>query len=55
MSGTDCPVVESPEFLLAALEQASDAVVVVDDDLRVRQFNAAAEQIWGIPRAQILG
>ncbi len=55
MSAYDCPVVESPEFLLAALEQAKDAVVVVDNDLRVRQFNAAAEQIWGIPRAQILG
>ncbi len=51
----DCPAVETPEFLLAALEQASDAVVIVDSDHRVRYFNAAAERIWGFSRARILG
>src|SRR3981189_1022604 len=51
----DCPAVETPEFLLAALEQANDAVVIVDSDHRVRHFNAAAERMWGLPRAGILG
>src|SRR5882757_1657525 len=51
----DCPAVETPEFLFAALEQASDAVVIVDSDRRVRHFNAAAERIWGFSRAEVLG
>src|SRR3978361_2369899 len=51
----DCPAVETPEFLLAALEQASDAVVIVDSDHRVRHFNAAAERIWGLSREEVLG
>ena len=48
-------VVEPPEFLLAALERANDAVVIVDSDLRVSYFNAAAERIWGRDRAEVLG
>ncbi|SDJ04632.1 MULTISPECIES: EAL domain-containing protein [Bradyrhizobium] len=55
MRADDCPAVETPEFLLAALEQASDAVVIVDSDRRVRHFNAAAERIWGFSRAEVLG
>jgi diguanylate cyclase (GGDEF)-like protein/PAS domain S-box-containing protein len=55
MRAYDCPAVESPEFLLAALERAGDAVVIVDSDLRVSHFNAAAELIWDLPRAQIIG
>jgi diguanylate cyclase (GGDEF)-like protein/PAS domain S-box-containing protein len=55
MRADDYPAVETPEFLLAALEQASDAVVIVDSDRRVRHFNAAAERIWGLPRADVLG
>ena len=55
MRADDCPAFETPEFLLAALDQASDAVVIVDDDLRVRHFNTAAEQTWAIPRAKVLG
>lgn len=51
----DCPAVETPEFLLAALDQASDAVVIVDSDRRVHHFNAAAERIWGFSRADVLG
>ncbi len=47
----DYPAVETPDFLLAALEQANDAVVIVDGDLRISHFNAAAELIWEIPRA----
>jgi hypothetical protein len=42
MLGHDRSVLEAPEFLLAALERANDAVVIVDADLRVSHFNAAA-------------
>src|SRR5882757_2483477 len=55
MRADDCPAVETPEFLLAALDQASDAVVIVDSDHRVHHFNAAAERIWGFSRADVLG
>jgi diguanylate cyclase (GGDEF)-like protein/PAS domain S-box-containing protein len=48
-------VVETPDVLLAALERANDAVVIVDRDLRVAHFNAAAELIWGLDRTEVLG
>ena len=51
----DQPLAEAPDVLLAALEQANDAVVVVDSDLRVSHFNAAAELIWQRDRAEVLG
>ena len=55
MRASDCPTVDTTEFLLAALEQASEAVVIIDSDLRVSHFNAAAETIWGVARDDILG
>ena len=55
MRASDYPTVDTSEFLLAALEQASEAVVIIDGDLRVRHFNAAAESIWGVAREDILG
>jgi diguanylate cyclase (GGDEF)-like protein/PAS domain S-box-containing protein len=55
MRASDSTAVESPEFLLAALEQAADAVLILDGDLRVSHCNAAAELIWGSPRAELLG
>ena len=55
MRASDYPTVETTEFLLAALERANEAVVIVDSDLRIRQFNAAAEKIWGVRRADVLG
>ncbi len=55
MRADDCPAVETPEFLLAALEQANDAIVIIDSDHRVRHFNAAAERIWGFSRTDVLG
>ena len=55
MRASDCPTVDTPEFLLAALEQASEAVVIIDSDLHVSHFNAAAESIWGVARGDILG
>jgi PAS domain S-box-containing protein len=55
MRAYDGPVVETPDFLLAALERANEAVVIVDRDLRVTHFNAAAELIWQLDRAEVLG
>ncbi|MCK1515280.1 EAL domain-containing protein [Bradyrhizobium sp. 190] len=55
MRASGYPTVETPEFLLAALEQASEAVVIVDSDLRVSHFNAAAGLIWGVRREEVLG
>ena len=55
MRAHDDPPVETPDVLLAALERADDAVVIVDRDLQVRYFNAAAELIWGLDRAEVLG
>ena len=49
------PAAESPDVLLAALELANDAVVIVDGNLRVGYFNAAAELTWGRDRAEVLG
>ena len=54
MRASDCRTVDTLEFLLAALEQASEAIVIVDSDLRIRHFNAAAESIWGVRRAEVL-
>src|SRR6202000_1827530 len=47
--------VESSDVLLAALERANDAVVILDQDRRITHFNASAERIWGISRTEILG
>lgn len=55
MSEHDTPAAETPDFLKAALECASDAVVIVDRDSRVSLFNAAAERIWGLDRAVVVG
>jgi diguanylate cyclase (GGDEF)-like protein/PAS domain S-box-containing protein len=48
-------VAEASDILLAALERASDAVVVLDGDRRVAHFNAAAEGIWKLDRTEVLG
>ena len=55
MRAHDDPAVEAPDVLLTALERANDAVVVVDHDRHVRYFNAAAERIWQMDRADVLG
>ena len=55
MRADDCPVVETADVLLAALERANDATVIFDGDLRVSYFNAAAERIWGLDRTEVLG
>ncbi len=46
---------EAEHFFVQTLEQAIDAVVVIDDHNRVVFFNAAAEQLWGCPRNEVLG
>ncbi len=53
MHAHDCR--ETPDFLRAALERSNDGVVIVDGDLRVSHFNAAAERIWDMDRADVLG
>src|ERR1700712_1795974 len=55
MRTSEYPVVETPDILLAALERANDAVVIIDGDLCVSHFNVAAEIIWGLARAEVLG
>src|SRR5215472_9954832 len=55
MQAPDRVAAESSDFLLAALERANEAVVIVDGDLRVTHFNAAAERIFGLDRSEILG
>ena len=55
MRASGYPTVDTSEFLLAALEQASEAVVIIDSDQRVSHFNAAAELVWGVNREDILG
>lgn len=40
---------------LAALENAIDAVVVIDTSNKVLFFNAAAEGLWGYRREEVLG
>jgi diguanylate cyclase (GGDEF)-like protein/PAS domain S-box-containing protein len=47
---------DSPDTLLApVLEQALDAVVIIDEANRVTVFNAAAERLWGWHRDEVLG
>jgi diguanylate cyclase (GGDEF)-like protein/PAS domain S-box-containing protein len=55
MRAFDRKAVETTEFLLDALEQASEAVIILDSDLRITHFNAAAELLWGITRDDVLG
>jgi diguanylate cyclase (GGDEF)-like protein/PAS domain S-box-containing protein len=55
MRACDDPSVDTAEFLLAALEQANEAVLLVDRDHQVSHFNAAAERMWGLHRAEVIG
>ncbi|MCL6711237.1 EAL domain-containing protein [Pseudomonas sp. R2.Fl] len=49
------PVDTAFDLLFQTLEQSNDAVLVLDGQSRVLLFNAAAEKLWGVPRAQALG
>src|SRR6478609_5740260 len=46
---------DTARSLLAGLEQAIDAVVMIDAQNNVTHFNAAAERIWGYRRDEVLG
>ncbi|OLF53929.1 EAL domain-containing protein [Pseudomonas chlororaphis] len=46
---------EAADFFVQTLEQAIDAVVIVDERNRVVFFNAAAERLWGCSRREVLG
>lgn len=46
---------DTTRSLLAGLEQAIDAVVMIDAQNNVTHFNAAAERIWGYSRDEVLG
>ncbi|QQO16603.1 EAL domain-containing protein [Bradyrhizobium diazoefficiens] len=55
MSASDCLVTEIPDVLRAALECADDGIVIVDGAHRITHFNGAAERIWKLERAEVLG
>src|SRR4051794_26417898 len=55
MRACDDKSVQTDGVLLAALEQADEAVVIIDGDHRVTHFNAAAEVMWDRRRADVLG
>ncbi len=46
---------ELREQMSQTLEQAADAVVTIDENNRVSFFNAAAEQLWGYHRDEVIG
>ncbi|MDN0085489.1 PAS domain S-box protein [Crenobacter sp. SG2305] len=46
---------EAREMMNQTLEQALDAVVTIDADNLVTFFNAAAEQLWGYSRQEVIG
>jgi PAS domain S-box-containing protein len=37
------------------VESAMDAIITIDDDQRIIQFNAAAEKVFGWPRDAVVG
>ncbi|QCI63299.1 EAL domain-containing protein [Phreatobacter stygius] len=45
----------SGDVLIPVLEQAIDAVVIIDELNNVTFFNTAAEKLWGHSRAEVLG
>lgn len=52
LSGVD---VQAHEVLVQTLEQAVDAVVMLDEYNHITLFNAAAEALWGQSRGTLLG
>lgn len=55
MSASDAPVTEMPDVLRAALECADDGIVIVDGAHCITHFNAGAERVWKVARADVLG
>lgn len=46
---------EQRRMLAAVTEQSAEAIVITDMDSRIMNWNTAAEQLFGYPRADILG
>ena len=46
---------ESESRLSEIVESALDAILMFDDDQRITLFNSAAERMFGVPRAEVLG
>ena len=46
---------EARQKLAGIIDSAMDAVITVDEGQRIILFNAAAEQVFGLPRAEALG
>ena len=46
---------DNREILNQSLEQAQDAVVIIDDNNNVVSFNRSAEKLWGCQRDEVLG
>src|SRR6218665_470865 len=46
---------DAARTLLAGIEQAADAIVMIDSHNAIIHFNAAAEQLWGYQRGEVLG
>ena len=55
MPAQDGSAVQTSDLLPVALERTNDAVLFFDHDFRVSHCNAAAEVLWGLDRADILG
>lgn len=48
-------LLEEREMLAAVIDAATDAIISVDAEGRIRMFNPAAERIFGYKRARVLG
>jgi diguanylate cyclase (GGDEF)-like protein/PAS domain S-box-containing protein len=55
MRADDDPPGVAADVLLAALDCASDGVLILDGNLRVGHVNPAAEKIWGLDRTELIG
>src|SRR5215467_6056942 len=55
VSASDDPRTQTADVLQAALDCASDGVLILDSGLQVRHVNPAAASIWGVDRAELAG
>jgi two-component system NtrC family sensor kinase len=55
LKAAEAALQETQTFKAAVLESVLDAVIVIGEDGRVLEFNAAAERIFGVRRADAIG